>query len=57
MSLLAVVAGSLLLMLAAWDTVLTLLHPTARGPLSYVANRGTWRVTQTIRDGCFGAGA
>ena len=48
MTLLAVVAGSLLLMLAAWDTVLTLLHPTARGPLSYVANRGTWRVTQTL---------
>ncbi len=48
MSLLAVASGSLLLLLAAWDTVLTLLHPTARGPLSYVANRGTWRVTQTL---------
>ena len=48
MRMLAVAAGSLLLLLAAWDTVLTLLHPTARGPLSYVANRGTWRVTQTL---------
>jgi hypothetical protein len=47
-NVLAVVAGALLLALAAWDTVLTLLHPTARGPLSYVSNRATWRVTQTI---------
>ena len=27
--------------------MLTLLHPTARGPLSYAANRVTWSVTKT----------
>lgn len=31
-----------------WDTVLTLLHPTGRGPLSHVANRATWRVVRAF---------
>ncbi len=48
MSLLAVVIGSLLILLAGIDIMLTLLHPTARGPLSYVANRATWSVTKTV---------
>jgi hypothetical protein len=34
--------------LAAVDIMVTLLHPTARGPLSYVANRATWNLTRTV---------
>ncbi len=33
-------------MLVAWDIVLTLLHPMARGPISYMANRATWRAAR-----------
>jgi Ion channel len=45
---LAVVSGSLLIVLVAVDVMVTLLHPTARGPLSYVANRTTWSLTKTV---------
>ncbi len=34
--------------LVAWDIILTLFHPGARGPLSYSANRATWRVARGI---------
>ncbi len=34
--------------LVAWDIMLTLFHPAARGPLSYFANRTTWRVVRTV---------
>jgi Ion channel len=34
--------------LVAWDIMLTLFHPAARGPLSYSANRATWRVTRGL---------
>lgn len=40
--------GLALAVLVAWDIMLTLLHPTARGPLSYAANRATWRATRAI---------
>jgi hypothetical protein len=36
------VLGGGLALLVAWDVTLTLLHPNARGPLSYLANRLTW---------------
>lgn len=48
MSLLAVVVGSLMTVLVAVDIMITLLHPTARGPVSYVANRATWSATKTV---------
>ncbi len=32
----------------AWDIVLTLLHPTARGPVSYLANRVTWKAARAV---------
>ncbi|MDQ3946122.1 MAG: potassium channel family protein [Actinomycetota bacterium] len=41
-TLVAVVPGAALIVLVAWDVLLTLLHPTARGPLSYAVNRITW---------------
>jgi hypothetical protein len=34
--------GGGLAILVAWDVLITLLHPTAGGPLSYAANRLTW---------------
>ena len=36
------------MLLVAWDIMLTLLHPTARGPLSYAANRATWSAARWI---------
>jgi hypothetical protein len=42
LTLLCTVLGGGLVVIVAWDITLTLLHPTARGPLSYVANRLTW---------------
>lgn len=35
-------------MLVAVDVTLTLLHPTARGPLSYLVNRLTWRAVRAL---------
>jgi hypothetical protein len=40
--LLCPAAGAVFVVLVAWDVLLTLLHPTARGPVSYVSNRATW---------------
>ena len=48
MTLLSLAVGGALVLLVAWDIMLTLLHPTARGPISYVANRATWRVARSI---------
>ncbi len=48
MTVLALIAGVALVALVAWDIVLTLFHPGARGPLSYSANRATWRVARGI---------
>lgn len=42
LTLLCTVLGAGLVAIVAWDITVTLLHPTARGPLSYVANRLTW---------------
>ena len=38
----------------AWDVLITLLHPTARGPLSYAANRLTWAGIRTLSLRAFG---
>ena len=48
MELVGVLCGSLLVVLVSTDIMLTLLHPTARGPASYVANRATWRAVRTV---------
>ena len=48
MSLLLVVVGASLVLLIAWDIVLTVLHPSARGPLSYLANRVSWAVVRDL---------
>ncbi|MDQ3978484.1 MAG: potassium channel family protein [Actinomycetota bacterium] len=42
------VLGAGLALLVAWDVTITLLHPTARGPLSYLANRVTWIVIRAL---------
>ena len=47
-SLLALVPGAALVLVVAWDIMLTLLHPTARGPLSYAANRATWSAARAV---------
>lgn len=44
LTVLSVTCGSLLVLLVALDVGLTVLHPSARGPLSYVVNRGVWRL-------------
>ncbi|MDQ4070152.1 MAG: potassium channel family protein [Actinomycetota bacterium] len=48
MTIVCVVVGGALTLVVAWDILLTLLHPTARGPLSYVANRATWIVARWV---------
>lgn len=42
------IAGAALVLLVVWDIGLTLLHPSERGPLSYVVNRMTWRTVRAI---------
>ncbi len=42
MTTLSLLAGVALVVLVAWDIMLTLFHPAARGPLSYATNRITW---------------
>jgi hypothetical protein len=44
LTVLSVVAGALLVLFVALDVGLTVLHPSARGRLSYAANRATWRL-------------
>ena len=48
MTVVVVVVGLAVVALVAWDIMLTLLHPTARGPISYAGNRATWRVARGI---------
>jgi hypothetical protein len=47
-SVVSVATGTLVVGLVALDIGLTVLHPAARGPLSYWANRVTWRATRTV---------
>jgi hypothetical protein len=47
LTVLSVVAGSLLVALVAFDVALTVLHPSARGPMSYLVNRATWRLVHS----------
>ena len=56
MTVVIVVVGVALVALVAWDIMLTLLHPTARGPISYPANRATWRVARGISLRLLGGG-
>ena len=39
---LLVAAGGAVILVIGWDIALTLLHPAARGPVSYVCNRSAW---------------
>ncbi|MDQ3641715.1 MAG: potassium channel family protein [Actinomycetota bacterium] len=48
MTIFPLVFGIALVALVAWDIILTLFHPSARGPLSYSANRATWRVVRGV---------
>jgi hypothetical protein len=41
-----VALGGALIALVVWDVGLTLLHPEARGPLSYRLNRATWSLVR-----------
>jgi hypothetical protein len=45
---LLVAAGALIVAVVGWDIALTLLHPAARGPLGYRANRGAWRLVRAL---------
>ncbi len=47
LTLLSLATGSLLVGLVALDVGLTVLHPSARGPLSYAVNRATWRLVHS----------
>jgi hypothetical protein len=44
----SVIAGGLLIALVVLDVGLTVLHPAARGPISYRVNRATWRGVRGI---------
>jgi Ion channel len=50
-TVLSVGVGAALVALVAWDIVLTILHPSARGPLSYVTNRLSWVVVRELVTG------
>ncbi len=51
MTVLSVAVGIALVVLVGWDIFLTILHPSARGPLSYVANRATWALIRDLTTG------
>ena len=51
MTALSVGVGAALFLLVAWDIVLTILHPSARGPLSYLTNRLSWVVVRGVLTG------
>lgn len=48
MTLVSVLTGGLLIVLVAGDIVATVLHPTGRGPLCRLSNRGAWRVARGL---------
>lgn len=50
-TVLSVGVGAALVALVAWDIVLTILHPSARGPLSYLTNRLSWVVVRELVTG------
>jgi hypothetical protein len=45
---LLVAGGAAIVALVGWDIALTLLHPAARGPLSYRSNRWAWRLVRGL---------
>jgi len=44
----AVAAGAILVGATSWDIALTVLHPGARGPISYRANRAAWALVRAM---------
>ena len=45
---LLVAAGAAVVIAIGWDIALTLLHPGARGPISYVCNRSAWSAVRAL---------
>ena len=43
-----IAAGVVVTAAVGWDIALTLLHPSARGPLSYRANRTAWTLVRAL---------
>src|SRR6185503_2724090 len=43
---LLVASGAAVVFAIGWDIGLTLLHPAARGPISYVCNRSAWSLVR-----------
>ena len=48
LSIVCPILGAALVAFVAWDITLTLLHPTAHGPVSYASNRLTWNVARAL---------
>lgn len=51
MAVLFLAIGIFLVALVGWDIFLTVLHPSARGPLSYLANRASWALIRDVTTG------
>jgi ABC-type thiamin/hydroxymethylpyrimidine transport system permease subunit len=47
-SVVAVLAGAVLVAGVVWDIAATVLHPTQRGPLCQAVNRGSWVTARTV---------
>jgi hypothetical protein len=43
-----IAAGGAVVIAIGWDIALTLLHPSARGPISYVCNRSAWNAVRAL---------
>ena len=48
---LLIAAGAAVVITIGWDIALTLLHPSARGPISYVCNRSAWNAVRALSRG------
>ena len=48
---LLVAAGAVVVIAIGWDIALTLLHPGARGPISYACNRSAWSAIKAVSRG------
>ena len=48
MTAISIALGAAIIALVAWDIFLTILHPSARGPLSYAANRLSWAAMRDL---------
>lgn len=45
---LLIAAGAAVVITIGWDIAVTLLHPSARGPVSYVCNRSAWNAVRAL---------